>query len=148
MNNVETVKQLGLIGFGKETDEQLSKLNEQAQLKEKVEEDIPELTLSKEDKEKSDRRRVVPVGTIVYRVDQPDKPFSVPQSESFYVLLSKNKSRATVKRVMIDSPQVKLYRDGQYYTWVNDPSLADDQREYVPVIEVHSRRLVKPKEKK
>jgi hypothetical protein len=112
--------------------------------------DDAEQVMSTEDKERLERRRVVPVGTIVYKANQPDKPFTVPKGEAFYVLLPKKKSRAAVKTVRIDSPRVTLYRDGEYFTWVNDPSLLDDNSddEYVLAIEVHSSRLPKPKKKK
>lgn len=127
--------QLGLVGFGKETESQLGR----------VEEELVPVVETVVDKEKM-KRRVVPKGTVIYKDGQPNNPFIV--SEPFYVLLPEEKKTNMVEKVRIDEARVKIYKDGEYYQWVNSRELVDKNSEYVPLIEVYSSKLINPNKKK
>lgn len=137
MNNTERPIQYGLGGdFGG------------PQAGREIEKVAQEKTQIKEDKEKIERRRVVPKGTSIYVAGQSD--FAYTTTDSFYVLLSENDKKSSVKVVAFEPPEIIVYRDGKRYIWVSDPDLSrdDDQKKYVPKISVHSRRLIEPKKSK
>jgi hypothetical protein len=111
-----------------------------------IEEVAQEKTQSKEDREKIVRRRVVPKGTLIYIAGQRD--YSYTTTDSFYVLIPKKDKRSTVKTVKLEASQISVYRDGRHYNWVSDSDLITEKNQYVPLIEVHSNRLIDPNKKK